>query len=126
MQEVTYFLNGERNYLNMKGDTGPLVYPAGFVYVFSALYYGTDNGTNIPLAQCIFIFLYILTLLVVLRIYATGKSVPVWSLGLLIISKRIHSIFILRMFNDCIAVLCSYIALLLFLDDYVSMCDVYI
>ena len=122
MQEVTYYLNGERNYMNMRGDTGPLVYPAGFVYVFSLLYYGTDNGQNIPVAQCVFIGLYILTLIVILRIYARGKCVPLWSLGLLLVSKRIHSIFILRMFNDCIAVLCSYIALLLFLNDKVYWC----
>lgn len=35
MQEVEGFLGGERNYLNLRGDTGPLVYPAGFVYAYS-------------------------------------------------------------------------------------------
>lgn len=35
MQEVEGFLGGERNYFNLQGDTGPLVYPAGFVYVYS-------------------------------------------------------------------------------------------
>lgn len=35
MQEVEGFLDGERNYRNLRGDTGPLVYPAGFVYVYS-------------------------------------------------------------------------------------------
>jgi hypothetical protein len=48
MQEVEGYLNGERNYSNLKGDTGPLVYPAGFVYVFSILRWMTDDGTNIP------------------------------------------------------------------------------
>lgn len=41
MQEVAGFLDGERNYYNLKGDTGPLVYPAGFVYIFSGLRYLT-------------------------------------------------------------------------------------
>jgi alpha-1,3-mannosyltransferase len=47
MQEVEGYLNGETNYSNLKGDTGPLVYPAGFVYVFSLLRWLTDEGTNI-------------------------------------------------------------------------------
>ena len=29
MQEVKGFLNGNFNYMDLKGDTGPLVYPAG-------------------------------------------------------------------------------------------------
>lgn len=47
MQEVGGFLDGERNYSALKGDTGPLVYPAGFVYIFSALRWMTDDGVNI-------------------------------------------------------------------------------
>ena len=47
MQEVKGFLDGERNYMNLKGDTGPLVYPAGFVYIFSLLYYLTQEGSNL-------------------------------------------------------------------------------
>jgi alpha-1,3-mannosyltransferase len=30
-------LQGELDYAKLKGDTGPLVYPAGFVYLFSWL-----------------------------------------------------------------------------------------
>ncbi len=47
MDEVKGFLGGDLNYINLKGDTGPLVYPAGFVYIFSLLYYATGNGVNI-------------------------------------------------------------------------------
>lgn len=47
MQEVKGFLHGERNYLEMYGNTGPLVYPAGFVYIFSFLYWITNEGSDI-------------------------------------------------------------------------------
>ncbi|CAM9902486.1 unnamed protein product, partial [Hapterophycus canaliculatus] len=44
MQEVEGFLSGERNYLNLRGDTGPLVYPAGFVYAYSVRLRGQGSG----------------------------------------------------------------------------------
>lgn len=47
MQEVKGFLDGERNYSLLRGDTGPLVYPAGFVYIFSFLFWLTNEGSNI-------------------------------------------------------------------------------
>lgn len=47
MQEVSGFLAGERDYLNIRGDTGPLVYPAGFLYLYSGLYYLTKAGQEI-------------------------------------------------------------------------------
>ncbi|RVW54627.1 Dol-P-Man:Man(5)GlcNAc(2)-PP-Dol alpha-1,3-mannosyltransferase [Vitis vinifera] len=43
MSQVTGFLQGERDYTNLKGDTGPLVYPAGFLYVYSAIHYVTGG-----------------------------------------------------------------------------------
>ena len=59
---------------------------------------------------------YLLNLLTVLKLYQTSdKSPPVWIWPILILSKRIHSIFILRMFNDCIAVWIGYIAILCFM-----------
>jgi alpha-1,3-mannosyltransferase len=49
MQEVSGFLGGERDYTKLRGDTGPLVYPGGFVWAFSALYHITDQGQDIKL-----------------------------------------------------------------------------
>ncbi|RLO03315.1 hypothetical protein DYB28_013016, partial [Aphanomyces astaci] len=51
MQQVTQFKNGERDYLNIRGDTGPLVYPAGHVYIYSILHWVTNNGQDIRLGR---------------------------------------------------------------------------
>ena len=50
-------------------------YPAGFVYIFMGLYYVTERGTNIRLAQYIFAGFYILTLIAVFNIYRQVKRV---------------------------------------------------
>ena len=96
----------------LEGDTGPLVYPAGYTYVYSILYYLTNQGTNLIRAQYIFLGIYVLNLTVVLRIY--DKANVVWYLRLLLcLSYRIHSIYMLRMFNDPIAMLFVHVAILL-------------
>mmetsp|Transcript_36495 Transcript_36495/g.46843 ORF Transcript_36495/g.46843 Transcript_36495/m.46843 type:complete len:248 (+) Transcript_36495:148-891(+) len=114
MQEVSGFLGGEYNYYNLRGDTGPLVYPAGFVYVYSALYYLTDKGQDIELAQYVFMGVYLAVVVVVLAIYTRVGGLPCWALLLLSLSKRVHSIFVLRCFNDGLAMLFVYTSILLF------------
>lgn len=51
MEEVEGFLGGELDYMKLKGGTGPLVYPAGFVYLFSAIRWIT-NGSVFPAQVC--------------------------------------------------------------------------
>lgn len=117
MQECEVFLNGTTNYSLLRGDTGPLVYPAAFVYIYSALYYVTSHGTNVRLAQYIFAGIYLLQLALVLRLYSKSRKVPPYVLVLsAFTSYRIHSIYVLRLFNDPVAVLLLYAALNLFLD----------
>jgi alpha-1,3-mannosyltransferase len=111
MQEVGGYLNGELDYTKLKGDTGPLVYPAGFVWAYSVLYYITNEGKNILLAQYIFLGIYLLNLAIVLRLYYATSRIPNWVMLLLCCSKRIHSIYMLRCFNDCIAMLFLYLAI---------------
>ncbi|GAB2300047.1 dolichyl-P-Man:Man(5)GlcNAc(2)-PP-dolichol alpha-1,3-mannosyltransferase [Dionaea muscipula] len=101
MAQVKGFLEGERNYTNLEGDTGPLVYPSGFLYVYSAIQFVT--GGDVFPAQILFGLLYIANLAIVLFIYVKTDVLPWWALSLLCLSKRVHSIFVLRLFNDCIA-----------------------
>ncbi|RDA95128.1 hypothetical protein CP533_2163 [Ophiocordyceps camponoti-saundersi (nom. inval.)] len=103
MEQVDQFLSGERDYARIEGGTGPLVYPAAHVYIYSGLYYMTDSGKNILLAQQIFAGLYLGTLALVMLCYRYAKAPPYLAV-LLILSKRLHSVFILRCFNDCFAV----------------------
>ncbi|XP_022822357.1 lethal(2)neighbour of tid protein 2 [Spodoptera litura] len=118
MQECEGFLNGTLDYSQLRGDTGPLVYPAGFVYIYSFLYFLTGQGENIKVAQYIFIGIYLLQLCLVLRIYIKTKKVPPYVLVITILtSYRIHSIYVLRLFNDPIAVLFLYVALNFFVDS---------
>jgi alpha-1,3-mannosyltransferase len=73
MEQVEQFINGERDYTNIKGGTGPLVYPAAHVYIYWALYHITDKGRNILVAQRIFGVLYLATLAVVMACYRRAK-----------------------------------------------------
>ncbi|XP_018441502.2 dol-P-Man:Man(5)GlcNAc(2)-PP-Dol alpha-1,3-mannosyltransferase [Raphanus sativus] len=114
MAQVSGFLGGEREYGRLKGDTGPLVYPAGFLYVYSAVQ--TLTGGQVFPAQILFGVLYIVNLAIVLFIYLKTDVVPWWALTLLCLSKRIHSIFVLRLFNDCFAMTLLHSSIAFFLS----------
>lgn len=73
MQQVAIYLHGERDYTAIKGATGPLVYPAAHLYIYSALYWLTDGGQNLLLAQIMFAILYLGILGVVLASYRLAK-----------------------------------------------------
>jgi len=102
MIQVAQFLppSYETNYTKLTGPTGPCVYPALHVYIHSLLYYITDKGQDIKLAQIIYTGLYLCTLALVLASYRRANAPP-WLLVPLVLSKRLHSIFLLRLFNDC-------------------------
>ncbi|EEQ32337.1 dolichyl-P-Man:Man(5)GlcNAc(2)-PP-dolichol alpha-1,3-mannosyltransferase [Microsporum canis] len=102
MQHIHLYLSGERDYTAIKGSTGPLVYPAGHVYAYTAFYNVTNEGRNIPSAQAIFAVLYLFFLTIVMACYRAVRAPP-YIYPLLVLSKRLHSIFMLRMFNDGIA-----------------------
>lgn len=111
MQECEGWLAGQLDYTQLRGDTGPLVYPAGFVYIFSCLRWISGGGKDpagIRTAQWIFMGVYLLTQATVLHVYNRARVKPVWIVLLLLLSKRLHSLFVLRLFNDCIAMCIAY------------------
>ncbi len=127
MQEVEgVVVNGTMDYAKLRGDTGPLVYPAGFVWIYSGLYYLTDAGSDIRLAQWVFFGLYLLTLAAVFRLMVRSRKVPPYALAFMsLLSYRVHSIYVLRLFNDPVAMLLLYTAVNLFADGYWSLGSVF-
>ncbi|TVY84288.1 Dol-P-Man:Man(5)GlcNAc(2)-PP-Dol alpha-1,3-mannosyltransferase [Lachnellula suecica] len=113
MEQVELYVKGETDYTKLTGATGPLVYPAAHVYIYWALYHITNKGANILLAQRIFGVLYLATIATVMACYRRAKA-PLYIFPMLILSKRLHSIFVLRLFNDCFAVFSLWIAIYTF------------
>ncbi|XP_029201049.2 dol-P-Man:Man(5)GlcNAc(2)-PP-Dol alpha-1,3-mannosyltransferase-like [Acropora millepora] len=119
MEEVEGVINGTYDYAHLKGGTGPLVYPAGFVYIFAGLYYITGHGTDIKTAQYIFAALYIITLLCIFAIYQETATVPPYVFFFMCCaSYRIHSIYVLRLFNDPVAMFFLYLAVYSFVFQW--------
>ncbi len=81
MQQVDGYVHGERDYTKLRGPTGPLVYPAGFLYVYRVLYdfvRGLEGGMSqagIALGQWAFVGLYVVTQAVVFAVYAACKTI---------------------------------------------------
>lgn len=114
MQQVALYAAGERDYTQIKGSTGPLVYPAAHVYIYDFLYRITEDGRDILAGQIIFSWIYVATLAVVFACYREVEAPP-YLFPLLVLSKRLHSIFMLRMFNDGLAALAMWGAIYFFL-----------
>lgn len=121
MVQVGQVFNGSKfnfDYNQIEGPTGPLVYPAGHVYVFYLFKELTDGGANILAAQYLYLCIYIAQLILVYKIYShkrTLKVPPYMFLIMCFTSYRIHSIYVLRLFNDPVAILAAYASFYLFL-----------
>ncbi|WWD17107.1 hypothetical protein CI109_101544 [Kwoniella shandongensis] len=126
MQQVGMFLGGERDYSRIEGETGPLVYPALHLYIYSAFHRFLPSPDSIRPAQYVFLIFYIVTFLLVATIYylagrpskpnAIRRHYPQALLIPLALSKRAHSIFLLRLFNDPIAMLFFYAAVVVMMS----------
>jgi alpha-1,3-mannosyltransferase len=73
MEQIEIYNKGERDYKNIVGGTGPLVYPAAHVFIYRLLYKLTDQGRDIHTAQYIFGLVYLLTLAIVMQCYRAAK-----------------------------------------------------
>lgn len=87
------------------------MYPAGFVYVYAALRRAT--GGAVAAAQPLFALLYVATLAAALGVTVAAGVVPPLALPLLCASKRLHSIYVLRLFNEAVAMLPAFAAVAL-------------
>lgn len=101
MQQIELVNSGQLDYSKITGDTGPMVYPAGHVQVYQFLYWLTEEGVYIGRAQIAFGYLFTATVLMSCVVYTMLPRFPPWPLYLLLCSKRLLSIYVLRLFNDC-------------------------
>ncbi|ODV86405.1 glycosyltransferase family 58 protein [[Candida] arabinofermentans NRRL YB-2248] len=107
MQQLAQIEAGEFDYEKISGNTGGIVYPGGYVYFYSWMRWLTEDLDDMNSGQIAFRYLYMLTLIFTLAIYLSsgghnGKfSVKPYILYLICASKRLHSIYVLRLFNDC-------------------------
>lgn len=118
MQQVDMFLAGERDYSKIEGETGPLVYPALHLYIYTVFHKLLPAGARERPAQWIFLCVEFITFILVSAIYFLAgrtKHVPQWLLIPLVLSKRSHSIYLLRLFNDPFAMVLFYASVVLFM-----------
>lgn len=106
IQQIQVINDGELDYSLVKGDTGQIVYPAGFVQIYQMLNWLTDEGTDIHAGQTVFGYLFALTNFLVIIVYTMTPNFQPWPVYCLLLSKRLFSIYVLRLFNDCFTTVC--------------------
>src|SRR5260221_1303098 len=76
-------------------------YPAGSVHIHRALHYLTNGGKNQLVCQQIYAGLYSVNQFLYMIVFRLAGGVPNWGLPTLPLSKRPHSVYVLRLFTDC-------------------------
>ena len=112
LQQVDKIRAGARDYFEIYGDTGPLVYPAGHVYLFAFLNWLT--GTKVFHGQVIFAFFYVLTSFLVVS-NGMFSGIPTLMLLWSTLSRRTISIYVLRLFNDAPCTLLLHLCVYFFI-----------
>ncbi|KAJ6630674.1 glycosyltransferase family 58 protein [Mycena sp. CBHHK59/15] len=117
MVQTEVYQEGQLDYSKITGPTGPLLSCRPFAHPSSSPW-DTNSGANISMAQEIYAVLYIISLTLTCTIYWLSGGFPNWGLLLLPLSKRLHSIFFLRLFNDCWAVTFVQAAIIAYQTGY--------
>lgn len=95
--------------------TNTFRYPALHLYIYTLLqkFLPTTEASQVRYAQYFFLAIYLITFNLVSTIYylasrSSHKRFPQALLIPLVLSKRLHSIYLLRLFNDPIAMVFFY------------------
>ena len=85
IQQIQIINDGELDYSLVKGDTGQIVYPAGFVQIYQVLNWLTEEGTDIHAGQTLFGYLLALTNFLVIIVYTMTPNFQPWPVYLLLL-----------------------------------------
>ena len=95
------------------------------MYVYTLLHQISRGGVELLPAQVVFAGIYLVSFYTVVQLYRLAGAPPVL-IPFLALSKRLHSIFVLRLFNDPITMLFVYLSMYLFCTrKYMSGCAIY-
>lgn len=114
MQQIKLINQGIIKYSEIEGDSGPIVYPGGFVQIYQFIQWLISSSSSsssstgeeilsydVREAQYIFSYLFTTSIIFNCLIYINLINIPPWTIYLFLLSKRLVSIYVLRLFNDC-------------------------
>ena len=121
-KEQAALLANTSDYSLVTSANGPLIYSAGYTWLYRLLHLLTDQGSDTAAAQLLAVGLYTANLALVLRILVRTETLPPWVLLLLSLgAAKVKAITVLHLFNDPVAMLCLHAALNMFLDNRWSL-----
>ena len=115
LDQTATILGGTLDYARVHGRTGPLVYPAGHVWLFAAIDVLSGHGAHRLLVQLVFLGMQVAAVALLGRTVAhADPAATPWCL-LWLTTLRARNVFVNGLFNDAPQVLLVYAALYLLL-----------